>query len=239
MIRRGEGVAEVVGLRHEDVVGPAHPFAQRGRSRARRRCAAIGGPPSAQADDRQLVQRASRRRGRRRPRPRGPSSGSPNRARRLVAVGAEVGARDRAADDLVPWARRTRDLVGEEDASGERRREAVREAEMGVGLGERGRNPAQPAPPAPSGRRRSLPLRARRRAGAGRGSRRQAKGAVTARQSARSSASPGLRGRPQIANVSSSKPASGTSRDSTRSATRRTSRSRRARAAPPRLRVRA
>src|SRR6266545_5835143 len=47
--------------------------------------------------------------------------------------------------------------------------------------------------------------------------RRQARGARSPRASARASAGPGRRGSPEIRNVSSSKPASGTSRASTRS----------------------
>ena len=88
---------------------------------------------------------------------------------------------------------------------------------MRVGLGQRCGDPAQP------GREHHRPGdvaaaaeddigRRRRRRMA-----RQANGALTARTSARKSSSDGLRGKPLISNVSSSKPASGTSRDSTRS----------------------
>ena len=136
---------------------------------------------------------------------------------RLGAARAEVGDRDRAPDDLDLLPGAARDLVGEEELRGERRGQPVREAEVRVGLGERRGDPAESARRAPSARRRSRRRRGRRRAAGGCRIARQANGAFPARQSARRSATDGFRGKPLIANVSSSKPASGTSRDSTRS----------------------
>ena len=66
------------------------------------------------------------------------------------------------------------DRVREEDALRERRGEPVREPEVRVGLGQRGRDPRAATRRAPSARRRSRRRRARRRAGAARGCARQA-----------------------------------------------------------------
>ena len=59
---------------------------------------------------------------------------------RLGARRLEVGAGDRAPDDLVARRPLARERVGEEDAVGERRRPAVGEAEVRIGLGEHARD---------------------------------------------------------------------------------------------------
>ena len=148
----------------------------------------------------------------------GPRSAKPNGARPSGARDAAVRLRDRPADDAHLPAVAARDLVREEQAPRERRREPVREPEVRVGLRQRGGDAAGAARRAPSARRRS-PLRRGRRRGRRRARiRRQWAGAAEARQAARSWAALGRRGRPETGNVSSGKPASGTSRDSTRSA---------------------
>ena len=125
--------------------------------------------------------------------------------------------RDGTADDAVLPTVPPVDLVGEEDAPCERRREPVGETEVGVGLRQRGRDPAQ----ARGEHHRAGDEAARAEHDRGPPPTEDAQGRRTALStaltSARASSSPGRRGKPEMRNVSSSKPASGTSRDSTRS----------------------
>ena len=62
----------------------------------------------------------------------------------LPLGGAEMRGRYRPADHLVLAAVAPRDRIREEDPSRERRGEPIREPEVRVGLGQRGRYPAQP-----------------------------------------------------------------------------------------------
>ena len=54
-----------------------------------------------------------------------------------------MGDRDRAAHDLNLLAGAPRDVVGEKELRGKRRRQPIRETEMGIGLDERRRDPAE------------------------------------------------------------------------------------------------
>ena len=153
-----------------------------------------------------------RRRGRPAPRPGARSA----RAPRSTGTGRERAGIGRPTTRyFCPVAAGDRER--EEDALGERRREPVGEPEVRVGLGERRPGSASvraasaigpatypPPPRTTSGRRRR---RIRTHAGT----------AAAASPRARTSASPGRRGRPSTRNCSSSKPAAGTSVASARS----------------------
>ena len=123
------------------------------------------------------------------------------RGTRLGARARQRTRRDRPADRpvLLPVAA---DGQREEDAVGERRGEPVREPEVRVGLGERARDPAQPRRRAPSARRRNRPRRARRRDDASAGSEGTRPAPSSAWPTARTSATPGRRGKPEIGNES-------------------------------------
>ena len=204
--------SSVVGDEH--VVGARHPRAQRlvvalaGRraappARARR-------TPRRRTRSGLRARRARRRRrGQGRP-PAGRSARAPPRARRRDAragIGRPV----------------TRYFAPSRPGSRRRGRRGARTAPRAGSRARGARRPrsARPgcraaAPRTPSARRRSRRRRGRRRAGGARGSAARERRAP-ARTSARTSSSPSRRGKPEIANVSSSKPASGTSCDSTRS----------------------
>ena len=137
-----EDVAEVVGLRHQQVVRPVHAGGERG-------VVALAGDVQhgralvAPGADRHLVER--RRAGER------AEDGDDRRiggdaeaGARIGTARAEVGGRDRPADDLDLVARAPLDVVGEKELRGERRCQPVGEAEVRVGLGQRRRDPAQP-----------------------------------------------------------------------------------------------
>ena len=66
----------------------------------------------------------------------------PEAGSRLVSLGTEMRRGDRAPDDAVLRPVASVDRVREEDAARERRGEPVREPEVGVRLGERGRDPS-------------------------------------------------------------------------------------------------
>ena len=74
----------------------------------------------------------------------GPSCGSPNRSRPSARDGPEMSAGDRPADDLVLRPVTTRNGIREEDAPRGRGRQPVGEPEVGVRLGQRRRDPADP-----------------------------------------------------------------------------------------------
>ena len=133
----------MVRLRHQQVVRPVHARRRAtAKSRSPETCSTVG-PVVAPGADRHLVER--RRAGERAEDGDDRLVGAEAEAgARIGAARAEVGDRDRAADDLDLRPRPPRDLVGEEQLRGERRREPVREAEVRVGLGQRRRDPAQP-----------------------------------------------------------------------------------------------
>ena len=137
----GEDIAEVVGLRHQQVVGPVDTRRKRGVI-ALARDVQHGRAVVAPGADRHLVER--RRSGKctedgddRR------IGADPEAGAGISAARPEMGVRDRPADDLdlVPGA--PLDLVGEEQLRGERCGEPIGEAEMCVGLGQGRRDPAQ------------------------------------------------------------------------------------------------
>ncbi len=111
----------------------------------------------------------------------------------------------------------TRDRVREEDTLREGRGEPVGETEMGVRLGQRRRDPAQPG--GENHRARDVAAAAQHDVGPSAPEDAEAARTAPGRACHSDRRSPGLsaRGSPETANVSSSKPASGTSRDSTRS----------------------
>ena len=120
------------------------------------------------------------------------------------------------ADDAVLRAVPARDLVGEEDAAHERRGEAVRETEMRIGLGQRSRDTLH----ARSEDHRPGDEPSTTEHDVGRATSQDAQAREGRSHCAREGADeldPNLRGKPETTNVSSSNPASGTSRDSTRS----------------------
>ena len=122
---------------------------------------------------------AAARRGCRRRRAR-PARRAGDRTRPRASPGCRGGTRasdgDRPAHDAVLGPVPSRDRIGEEDARGERGGEPVRETEVRVGLGQRGRDPPAGRGQRPSGRRRSRRRRERRPAAAARGSDRRRPG---------------------------------------------------------------
>ena len=132
----------MIGLRNQHVVGPLHAVAQK-IVVALAGDVEHGGAGGCPGGDRQLVQR---------PRPRERAEDRKDRAAggeaeqrpTLVPRRPQVAARDRAADDPVLLAASAVDRVGEKDATRKRRRQPVRETEMGVRLRENGRDPSQP-----------------------------------------------------------------------------------------------
>ena len=139
-VRRSERRAEVVRRLEEDVVAARHAWPH-GVVVARAGHVEDCRPALPERLDRELVQRLRSRQpaedGEHGPMLREPEAGS-----RLVSLGSEMRRGDRAPDDAVLRAVPALDRVREEDASRERRGEPVREPEVRVGLGERGRNPA-------------------------------------------------------------------------------------------------
>ncbi len=208
-----ERVAEVVGLGEQDVARPLDPGAE-GVVVALTADVEHGGAFGSPGARRRARSATGHRRGRRRRRRpgrrreartgRGPPHASPPER----APGS-AGRRPRSATTVAPG------IVGEEHAARERRSEAVGEAEMGVRLRQRRRD-ARSRAARTIGRRRSRRRRARRRAG-GRRIRRTRTAPERHRASAREPGESSSPRKPETANVSSSKPASGTSRDSTRS----------------------
>ncbi len=73
-----------------------------------------------------------------------PSAGRPKRSARRLTISAEVRARNRAPHDAVLRTLAAGNRIREEDPTCKGSGEPVGEAEMGVGLGQRGRYPAQP-----------------------------------------------------------------------------------------------
>ena len=161
-----EREAEVVGERRAGGKQVGAPAAQAWRSRARRRGAARPDPASRQGLRRGLVE-AQRAGLPPQTRTTGPSDGRPKRRPRQRA--GRLGDRERTARIGRPTTRyfaasRPGSGIRKEDALGERGSEAVGETEVGVGLGQRGRDPAASRGQRHRGRRRSPRRRERRRA---------------------------------------------------------------------------
>ena len=167
-VGRGERVAEVLGLREQDVARPVDTTGERVVVPLAARCAGRRGPtrptrrpPSRSATAPRRAPRRRRRRARRRSRiDVAPVLG----ARALVRRSGSAGRRRE------PSCRPARDLVGEEQPPRERRREAVREARGARRPPSARRGCRGAARRAPSGRRRSPLRRGRRRAAVGEGS---------------------------------------------------------------------
>ena len=208
--------AEVVGVREQPVVVAVNALSQRlvvalaaevehGRARPR----PTPRPPARSAQRALAAAEDEQHR---------PGAGSSKRRAVPPRVARRASAPGSAARRRGTSARCASIGIGQEDAPRERRREPVREPEVRVGLRQRRRESAAARPRAPSAPRRSRRRRARRPAGARARIRPQARGgAAPPASSAREQRDRGRRGSPEIRNVSSSKPASGTSRASTRS----------------------
>ena len=146
-----------------------------------------------------------------------PRAAARSTARASSRCTAAASARDRPAGDAVLGAVAAVDRERQEDAPRERRGEPVREPEVRVRLRQRRRDPPPPARRAPSARRRSRRRRARRPGvAASRIRRAGARRADGGQQRARER-EPGPPRQPETRKASNSKPASGTSRASTRS----------------------
>ena len=214
-VGRGQRLAEVVGLRRA-ARSPSRSTRWRSDSKSRSpQTWRTSGPPAPHAAT--AISFSER---------------APASAPKTATTGPE--ARDRTGAALPPGSRRDvrresaarRPAPCRRSVPGSRRRgtACARTARRAGWRARDGRRPRSTRPGypaagrrAPSARRRSPPRRERRRAGAAPGCAGSANGAADARQAARSCAALGVRGRPETGKVSSSKPASGTSRDSTRS----------------------
>ena len=137
-----EHVAEVVGVRHQQVVRPVHAGGERGVV-ALARDVQHGGAFVAPGAHCHLVERRRTREC--------PEDGDDRRIGGDAEAGAcigtartEVGGGNRPADDLDLVPGSPLDVVGEEQLRGERRGKPVGEPEVCVGLGQRCRDPAQP-----------------------------------------------------------------------------------------------